>query len=701
MIEPDPCAFINGRGVLHPEEHALQQDVHREVVVGDRGRLDRAERAAEAGVVEQHVECGRSGPSPRPPWRRRPPPWTRRCAGRRSWRRARPASASPCPRPGGRRSATSAPSSTKRRHGAGTDAARAARDHGDLAVESTGHGTPPSDDPLQGETAPDRTAAAPPPPGRAEAPPKQRQGAHPKRRQGAHPKRRQGAGPTMRVMAAWNFATMWEIVADKLPDAPALVHGDRVVALGRVRPPGRRRGPHPARRGAPRTRTRWPSTSTTAPSTSSRCSPPSRPASSRSTPTTATPTTSSSTCGTTPTRSRVVFHGTFAERIERHPRPRAQGHDLAVGRRRQRARAPTGRRPTRRRPTTADRAGRVPPWGRGDDDLLLMYTGGTTGMPKGVMWRQDSLVRAVVVERRPAASRGAGRLRRHPRADHRRPARCVLPGLPAHARHRPVHDLHRRCSGGGVVVAAREPPLRRRGAARHHRARPGQLARHRRRRLRQADAAGRSTTNPGRWDLSSLVMITSSGVMWSAAGQAGPAAPQPEHDADRRVLARPRRSGSGQSVSTRRRPGRHRQVRARRQRPGDHRRRPRRRARLGQIGRVAVRGHQPDRLLQGPGEVGGHLRAHRRRAPTRSPATTPRSRPTARLTLLGRGSVCINTGGEKVFPEEVEEILKEHPSVHDAVAVGIPDDKFGEAITAVVEADARRHDRRGRAHRLR
>ena len=53
--------------------------------------------------------------------------------------------------------------------------------------------------------------------------------------------------------------------------------------------------------------------------------------------------------------------------------------------------------------------------------------------------------------------------------------------------------------------------------------------------------------------------------------------------------------------------------------------------------------------------------------------------------LLGRGSVCINTGGEKVFPEEVEEVLKLHPQVRDAVAVGIPDDRFGQAVTAVVE----------------
>ncbi|HYI62766.1 MAG TPA: acyl-CoA synthetase, partial [Acidimicrobiales bacterium] len=55
------------------------------------------------------------------------------------------------------------------------------------------------------------------------------------------------------------------------------------------------------------------------------------------------------------------------------------------------------------------------------------------------------------------------------------------------------------------------------------------------------------------------------------------------------------------------------------------------------------------------------------------------------LILLGRGNQVINTGGEKVFPEEVEEALKLHPSVADAVAVGVPDEKFGEAITGLVE----------------
>jgi fatty-acyl-CoA synthase len=56
------------------------------------------------------------------------------------------------------------------------------------------------------------------------------------------------------------------------------------------------------------------------------------------------------------------------------------------------------------------------------------------------------------------------------------------------------------------------------------------------------------------------------------------------------------------------------------------------------------------------------------------------------ITLLGRGSVSINTGGEKVYPEEVEAVLKGHPAVFDAIVVGVPDDRFGERIVAVVQA---------------
>jgi len=57
--------------------------------------------------------------------------------------------------------------------------------------------------------------------------------------------------------------------------------------------------------------------------------------------------------------------------------------------------------------------------------------------------------------------------------------------------------------------------------------------------------------------------------------------------------------------------------------------------------------------------------------------------PDGRITFLGRGSKCINTGGEKVFPEEVEEALKAHPDIIDALVVGVPDPRFGSKVAAV------------------
>lgn len=56
-----------------------------------------------------------------------------------------------------------------------------------------------------------------------------------------------------------------------------------------------------------------------------------------------------------------------------------------------------------------------------------------------------------------------------------------------------------------------------------------------------------------------------------------------------------------------------------------------------------------------------------------------------KVTLLGRGSNCVNTGGEKVYPEEVEMAIKAHPSVYDVLVVGIPDPTYGQAVAAVVE----------------
>lgn len=55
------------------------------------------------------------------------------------------------------------------------------------------------------------------------------------------------------------------------------------------------------------------------------------------------------------------------------------------------------------------------------------------------------------------------------------------------------------------------------------------------------------------------------------------------------------------------------------------------------------------------------------------------------ISLLGRGSVCINSGGEKIYPEEVEAALKQHPAVFDAVVVGTPNARWGEQVTALLQ----------------
>jgi acyl-CoA synthetase (AMP-forming)/AMP-acid ligase II len=54
------------------------------------------------------------------------------------------------------------------------------------------------------------------------------------------------------------------------------------------------------------------------------------------------------------------------------------------------------------------------------------------------------------------------------------------------------------------------------------------------------------------------------------------------------------------------------------------------------------------------------------------------------ITLLGRGSMCINTAGEKVFPEEVEEAIKQHVQVEDCLVVGVDDERFGQKVVALV-----------------
>lgn len=62
------------------------------------------------------------------------------------------------------------------------------------------------------------------------------------------------------------------------------------------------------------------------------------------------------------------------------------------------------------------------------------------------------------------------------------------------------------------------------------------------------------------------------------------------------------------------------------------------------------------------------------------------------LTLLGRGSMCINTAGEKVFPEEVEEVVKGHAEIEDCLVVGVPDERFGERVVGLMSKKSNKVD---------
>src|SRR5438067_1921881 len=258
----------------------------------------------------------------------------------------------------------------------------------------------------------------------------------------------------------------------------------------------------------------------------------------------------------------VMFHGAFTERIEsvRHRVPSARlwlWVDDGSGP------CPDWAQPYE----DAAKAGKervAPPWGRSGDDLYMLYTGGTTGMPKGVMWRQDDLYVAF--------------------------SEAVMQGLLG-----------------------------------HH---PG---------MRLVDAFSSSEA---------LGM----GQSISTAGGAAKTAKFALGDRARVI------TDDGRDVQ-----------------PGS-----------GDVGRVAVRGRCP---------VGYYKDAEKsaRTFPVIDgqrysvPGDYATVEADGTLRLLGRGSVCINTGGEKVYPEEVEEVLKEHPAIRDAVVVGVPDDRFGEVICAWVE----------------
>ena len=189
--------------------------------------------------------------------------------------------------------------------------------------------------------------------------------------------------------------------------------------------------------------------------------------------------------------------------------------------------------------------------------------------------------------------------------------------------------------------------------------------------------------NPGRWDISSVKLVVSSGVMWSTEVKKG----MLKHNGGMILtdsFGSSEAVGFGVSIMTA--AG---EVRTAKFTVGD---------------RCKVFSEDHREIAPGSGEKGFIARS----GPIpvgyyKDPEKTAKTFPTINgvrysipvdwctveadgtLTLLGRGSACINSAGEKIYPEEVEEALKTHPDVEDALVVGVPDYRWGNAVIGVVQ----------------
>ena len=376
----------------------------------------------------------------------------------------------------------------------------------------------------------------------------------------------------------------------------------------------------------------------------------------------------------------MVFHGEFASTIERIlPRLEAIKAwfwvDDGVGR------CPSWATPYQLCAGGGSESGATEaPWGRSGHQLYLLYTGGTTGKPKGVMWRQDDLFRLL---NRIAKVRFPenGSLDDVAKAIIE-PGPRFLPACPIMHGTGALGAFGALSSGGAVVTLPGrsfdvENPL-----DTVDRVQVQALA-------IVGDVFARPMVKaldeqPGRWTLTSLKIVASSGVMWS---------PEVKRSLLRHVpgLILADSLGSSEAIfigsSVTRRgeeeAGSGRFVISSDVQVLDHEGRPVQPG-TGEVGQLAVRGYVPLGYYKDPQKSASTFREI---DGTRFsiPGDFARVEEDGSVTLLGRGSNCINTGGEKVFPEEVEEVIKQCGGVEDAAVVGIPDPRFGEAIVAIVQ----------------
>ncbi len=313
---------------------------------------------------------------------------------------------------------------------------------------------------------------------------------------------------------------------------------------------------------------------------------------------------------------------------------------------------------------------------RSGDDLYLIYTGGTTGYPKAVMWRHEDIWRTLgggidfvtgeplpdEWEQSRRGSQGTGLVKF-----------CAAPLIHGNAQWAALAGLF---AGDTIVLLPRFDAGEVWKAVQRHKVNVLVII---------GDAMARpliEAYQAGDYDASSLVAVSSSAALFSpvvkdACLRALPqvvftdaiGASETGFTGLSFVSAGAKQRG-GPSVT----PGPYTIV------IDDQDRR----AGPGQIGRLARGGHIPIGYYKDPAktaamfaEVDGERYV--------VPGDLAKVEADGRITLLGRGNTCVNTGGEKVFPEEVEGALKAHPGVFDALVIGIPDDRLGQRVAALVQ----------------
>ena len=480
-------------------------------------------------------------------------------------------------------------------------------------------------------------------------------------------------------MAQWNYADMWEIVADAVPDRPAQIHGDRVVSWRDFDRRADGLAQHFLAAGLTQQSKVAAYLYNSPEYLETYCA--------------------AFKAGLVPVNTNyryvtdeliylfdnadaeaVVFHASFAATVdqirERLPKIKTWVAVAEPG-------FPVPAFAADYQALAAGACGRVSaPWGRSGDDLLILYTGGTTGMPKGVMWRQEDLFQVLG---------GGGNLM------------IDVPAFEA-----PTDAGPRALAGyGGTMIAA--APLMHgtsqftaisaliRGES------VACLPSQRFSALELWDEAARLRVTsvvivgmafaapmlealeaePNRWDLSQIIRLGSSGTVWSLENKQGLLKHLPQCiifdslGSSEAVGLGVSFTGVGTPVETAKfTVGVNSAVfteDGRRVAPGS-----------GERGQLATSGFLPMGYYKDAEKTDKTFKVYEGRRWS-IPGDFATVEVDGTMTLLGRGSQVINTGGEKVFPEEVEEAIKRYLGVRDAAVVGLPDARFGERICAVVD----------------